>query len=124
MKKINIKDSVRNNVSSIAEFHTQAIETLGLVKDSNQKDNTCTVLYKTFDGNVVVKPNVVVRLSNPNLIDWFPKKDDYVLIKETGGVPIILGDGNQIYKDNTRDSARFKQNIFSQISDVVGGFLI
>lgn len=124
MKKINIKESVKNNVSSIAEFHTQAIETLGLVKDSNQKDNTCTVLYRTFDNKVVIRPNVTVRLQNPNIIDWFPKKDDYVLIKETGGIPIILGDGNQIFKDNTRDAARFKKNIFSQVSDVTGGFLI
>lgn len=124
MKKINIKDSVKNNVSSIAEFHTQTIDAIGLVKQSNSKNNTCTILYKSFDNAVVVKTDVQVRLANPTSIDWFPKKDDYVLVRESAGIPIVVGDANQIVKGTNKESTKFAKNIYASVSEAMGGFLV
>lgn len=125
MRGKNLKQSIINNISSLSEYHSQNIEVLGVVLESNEKDGTCTISYKGYNDTPNVTTSVPVRLSNPDIIGWFPKKNDYVLIRESAGQPIIIGDGNTIANRNkNKTTTHFKKNIFASIAEDLGGFLI
>lgn len=125
MKKINIKNSVRNNVVGIDDFNTQTTETIAKVIESSKRSNTCTINYINNENNAEIKTNVVVRISDPDTLGWYPKKDDYVLIKLSGNVPIIIGDATQmVYNNKLREKTSFVNNIFASVNEALGGFLI
>lgn len=125
MKRINIKDSVRNNVTGIDTFNTQSVETIAKVIDASERANTCTINYINNEGKAEIKTNVSVRLADVENLGWYPEKDDYVLIKLEANNPIIIGDASQlIYKNKLREKTKFKNNIFASINESIGGFLI
>ena len=125
MKRINIKDSVRNNITGIDAFNTQSIETIAKVIDSSERANTCTINYVNAEGKPEIKTNVLVRLGDIESLGWYPEKDDFVLIKLEGDIPIIIGDASQLITPNKlREKTKFKNNIFSAINESIGGFLI
>ena len=125
MKKINIKDSVRNNVTGIGDFHAQSVETIAKVIESSERSNTCTINYINNEGKPEIQTNVYVRLSDPETLGWYPKKDDYVLIKLEANMPIIIGDATQMVSRNKlREKTKFENNIFASLSESIGGFLI
>lgn len=125
MKRINIKDSVRNNVTSIDKFNTQIIETVGLVIECSERANTCTVNYKNSEGKAEIKTNVPIRLADPDNLGWYPQKEDYVIVKLDGNTPVITGDAGQLmFKNKLREKTRFENNIFATLTESIGGFLI
>lgn len=125
MKRINIKDSVRNNVTGIDTFNTQSVETIAKVIESSERANTCTINYINNEGKAEIKTNVSVRLADPESLGWYPTKDDYVIIKLEANNPVITGDASQlISKNKLREKTKFENNIFASINESIGGFLI
>lgn len=125
MKKINIKESVRNNVTGIDAFNTQSIETIAKVIESSERANTCTINYINNEGKAEIKTNVVVRLADPDNLGWYPEKDDYVIIKLDANNPVIIGSADQLVsKNKLREKTKFENNIFSTLTESIGGFLI
>lgn len=125
MKKINIKDSVKNNVTGIGNFHTQSVETIAKVISCSERANTCVINYLNNEGKGEIKSDVPIRLADPDTLGWYPKKDDYVLIKLELDKPVVIGDGSQmIFKNKLREKTKMSNNIFSQIAESLGGFLI
>lgn len=125
MKRINIKDSVRNNVTGIDKFNTQSIETVAKVISSSERSNTCTINYINAENKAEIKTNVAVRISDTESLGWYPAKDDYVLIKVDCGNPVIIGDASQLMSNNKlREKTKFENNIFASLTEAIGGFLI
>lgn len=125
MKGNNLKNSIKSNIASIGDFHNQTIETIGKVMESNERNGTCTVNYKGYNDTPCIVTDVQVRIPNPEIVSWFPKKDDYVIIRESAGQPIVVGDGYQaINKNALRKQAKFEKNIFASLAESLGGFLI
>lgn len=125
MKNPNLKNSIKDNVVSVEMFNNQETESIGKVIKSNEKEGICTVNFIGADGNPSTVPNVVVRLDNPSIVAWFPKKNDYVIIRESGGVPIIVGDGTIAASPNKlKAKTKVTKDIYSMFSEVIGGFLI
>ena len=125
MKNSSIKNSIRNSIVSSDAFYRGATEKVALVKSSNEKNGTCTIEFNNIEGRRIIENDVKVKLTNPSIIDWFPKKGDYVFIKEDLNVIIVLGDANHIMFNNTKSQTFFKNNIFSNlVNDNMGGFII
>lgn len=125
MKRINIKDSVRNNVTGIGNFHNQSFETIAKVIECSEKSNVCTINYLDTEDKPQIKVGVPIMLSDPNNIGWYPKANDYVVIKLNGTEPIIIGDAmHLLFKNKGKENAMSETNIFSSINDSIGGYLI
>ena len=125
MKKINIKESVRNNVTGIDAFNTQSIETIAKVIESSERANTCTINYINNEGKPEITTNVPVRLADPDNLGWYPEKEDYVIIKLDANNPVIIGSADQLVsKNKLREKTKFEHNIFATLTESIGGFLI
>lgn len=125
MKNSTVKNAIKNNIVSVDALFRGASEKIALVKSSNEKNGTCSIEFTDFDGNNVLEKDVKVRLSNPSLIDWFPKKGDYVFIKEDLNVVIVLGDATHLVTNNTKSQSIFSKDIFSNlVNDNLGGYII
>ena len=124
MKNASIKNAIRNNIVASDALYRGSTEKVALVKSSNEKNGTCTIEFKDFDGNKVTEKDVKVRLFAPGVIDWFPKKNDYVFIKEDLNVVMITGDANHLLTSNKSETS-FDKDIFSNlVNDNTGGFII
>lgn len=125
MKNSSIKNSIRNNIVSIDSYFKGTSEKVALVKSSNEKNGTCTIEFTDFDGNKVIEKDVKVRLANPSLVDWFPKKGDYVFIREDLNVVMVLGDATHLVTNSIKTNSIFKLDIFSNsVNDNSGGFIV
>lgn len=125
MKNSTVKNAIKNNIVSVDALFRGATEKIALVKASNEKNGTCSIEFTDFDGNNVLEKDVKVRLSNPALVDWFPKKGDYVFIKEDLNVVIVLGDATHLITNNAKSQTMFHKDIFSNlVNDMLGGYII
>lgn len=125
MKNASIKNAIRNSITSTDALFRGATEKVALVKSSNEKNGTCTIEFKNFEGNRTIKEDIKVRLSNPSSIEWFPVKGDYVFIKEDLDVVIVTGDATHIVSNTNKSNSSFKNDIFSNlVSDNTGGFIV
>jgi hypothetical protein len=124
MKNASIKNAIKNNIVASDALYRGATEKVALVKSSNEKNGTCTIEFNNFEGNKVKEKDVKVRLFSPGVIDWFPKKGDYVFIKEDLNVIMITGDANHLLTNNKSETS-FEKDIFSNlVNDNTGGYII
>lgn len=125
MKRINIKESVKNNVTGIENFNTQVTETIGKVIDCSERSNTCTINYINNENKPEIKTNVIIRIADPEHIGWYPKENDYVLVKIDGFQPVVIGDATHLTNRNKlREKTKFDNNIFASLAEAIGGFII
>lgn len=95
----------------------------GIVKNSNEKENTCNISYKKQDGKTINKNNVSVLISDASIISWFPDINDKVLVQEKDNNVYIIGPAYSDYKE-IRKSMTLENDIFSNsFTDTLGGFL-
>lgn len=125
MRNASLKSGIRNNIVSVDALFRGATEKVALVKKSNESNGTCTIEYDDFDGNRTIAKDVKVRLSNPSIVDWFPKKGDYVFIKEDLDIVTVLGDATHIVTNSSGVNSLFENDIFSNsTNNNVGGFIV
>ena len=123
---MSLKDKLINNiVAPVASSHS-AIFLDAVVKEINEKSNYCTISYTNENGVKVEQKNVPVQLQNECIIDWFPKENDKVIIKEYDKKAIITGPfipGN--YSSEIKSKNKKEKDIYTDLfSSCIGGFII
>lgn len=123
---MNIKDSIRNNVVfPTVESGEMAFQEIALVLGINESNSTCKIRYRDKKGRMTTKRNVPVQINSGGLIDWFPEKDDYVIINITAGEPVIIGEpkfssSTSNTSKNTIESDVYSDNMSGETS---GGYI-
>ena len=96
---------------------------MGEVIESNEISNTCDVIYTDKKGKQDKRNGVSVFSYNKSVIDWFPKKNDKVLLQENNGVIYITGPAESNHS-NTRSQIKLENDIYSDsFVSGIGGFV-
>lgn len=114
---------IDNIIAPVASSHS-ATTIRGIVKKSNEKNNTCTVVYTNVDGVKVVQENIPVKLNNVSFIDWFPKEKEVVNVSVKKGEIYVIGPDYQNSYASMRSSMQLSQDIYSDNSSYfIGGYI-
>lgn len=119
-----LKNKLINNIiAPVASSHS-ATFIRGTVKKTNEKNNTCTVVYTNTEGVTVTQENIPVKLSNVSFIDWFPKEKEVVNISVKKGEIYVTGPDYQNSYSSMRESMKLSQDIYSDNSSYfIGGYI-
>ena len=121
----NIKKIISNKIVEPATDSRSSTQLLATVTNVNEKLNVCDITYTNRNGTKETRSNVSVMLYNTNVIDWFPKVGDKVVINirdEHINITSPAYDTNE-YK-NIRENNKITQDIFSDsFIDYIGGYL-
>ena len=118
------KSKLQQNIINPVNISNKKEETIGIITQSNQKQNTCSVQYIDNDGNKSNKDSVPVRLYSKGIIGWFPKQDDVVVIVIKEHQLEIIGIANNGYIGSVKSQTNLKADIISDsLMDVSNGFL-
>lgn len=123
---MNIKDSIRNNiVTPTVDGGGTSFQEIALVLDVNTGNSTCKIRYRDKKGKVKTKANVPVQINSGGLIDWFPEKDDYVMINLMSGEPIITGEPRFASATNNQSNNTIESDIYSDnmSGETDGGYI-
>ena len=115
-----IKNSIKSAV--IPEANSLIGENaIGIVYESNERENTCSVSYRNDTGIMVRKSDVPLRISNAD--SWFPKAGEPVHLSIEHGDPVIVA---QVIGDYSGQVKKFScgQNNVSMKSSTTGGSII
>lgn len=83
-------------------------KTPGKILDADEKSNYCTLQYIDSLGKPQKKSQVQV---SPQNINWFPKKDDFVLVELNGdNNPVIVAEYITDYQSDVRGKTRLKND--------------
>jgi hypothetical protein len=107
-----LKGILQSRVSNAAQHINNSITTVGVVTDSDEMNNTCSVRYVDKDGQKRNRDNVVVRLYGSGT-DYFPAKDDTVVIEETGDTCVVIARHVGNYAMDVRSKMKLVKDIFS-----------
>lgn len=118
-----IKQKLRDNIVEPAA-NSRSVSTLSaIITNCNEKTNTCDIKYTRPDGKEKFEKDIPVLLSNKSIIDWFPEKNDVVLIQEKNDIIYIIGPGYTDY-NNVRKSIKLENDIYTNsFIDTLGGFI-
>lgn len=98
---------------------------LAIVTKANESNNVCSIKYIDKDAFESNKDNVPVKIYSPGMQDWFPQKDDVVIIEEIDGEPIITGISANAYNSSIRNTNSLSSDIFSDelSGETEGGYI-
>lgn len=122
---MSIKRQIQNNIINPADQDRRGFLSTAEIIESDEKNNVCSIRYIDKDGNVSNKKNVPLRVYNTSMIDWFPKKNEKVVIQDTGnGRLIIISKECTDYSSKVRADNELKSDILSNTySDFMGGYI-
>ncbi len=109
---MSLKDKIQHNVVNTTIHGMNSIDTIGLIKESDDSNNTCTVQYVDKNGNKRLRENVMVRLYGSGT-DWFPSPGDNVIVQETEDTCIVVARHVGNYDMDVRSKMELKQDKFS-----------
>lgn len=119
----NIKKLFENNIVEPAAKSRSTSIIEGIAIKVNEKTNLCTIQFNDSTGKTETRENVPVLVYNKNVIDWFPKKNEKVLLQEKDRVLYITGPSYQNYS-NIRSTLKLENDIFSDtLISGIGGYL-
>lgn len=107
-----LKQLLQDRVVNPATHINNSITTIGIVTESDESNNTCSVLYTDKTGNKRNRDNVVVRLYG-NGADWFPAIGDTVVIEDTGDTVVVVARHVGNYSMDVRSRRQLRQDILS-----------
>jgi hypothetical protein len=95
-----------------------------LITKSDERNNLCSIRFRDKDGYLSNKDNVPVRIYNTNIIDWFPVKDEWVLIEQYGEDIVIVAKHQAGYNASTRPQTQIKEDIIAgSFASTVSGYI-
>ena len=120
-----MKAELQQNIVNPAAHVNSSITTIGIVTDSDESNNTCSILYIDKSGRKSNKDNVVVRLYG-NGADWFPAIGDTVLIEDTGDTTVVVARHVGNYSMDVRSRRQLRQDVMSDEGgcQAPGGFIM
>lgn len=120
----NIKNKLKNSIVDPAASSRSSLPMTGIIIEANEKLNVCTVEFKEKTGASTVNRNVPVFLYNKNLVDWFPKVGENVIVMNSADSAFISGPAyNDSYSD-IRSSIQKENDIYSgTYNDFLGGYI-
>ena len=107
-----LKDQIQSNVVNPTIHGMNMINTIGVVQDSDESNNTCTVQYIDKNGNKRNRENVIVRLYGAGT-DWFPSKGETVIVEETEDTCVVIARHVGNYDMDVRSKMELKQDKYS-----------
>lgn len=123
---VNVKDSIRNNiVFPTVERGETSFQEIALVLSVNEVNSTCKIRYKDKKGKIKTKRNVPVQINSGGLVDWFPEKDDLVIINIAAGDPVIIGEPRFASATNNTSKNTIESDIYSDnmSGETDGGYI-
>ena len=108
--------SVKQKIQQItnpAVVNRRSFTTHAKIVKAYEKNNFCDIKYLNKDGDYVFKKEVIVQLTAPGLIAWFPKEDDLVVVQISDSNIIITGPLEVEYGTKIRSSINMKKDILS-----------
>ncbi len=90
---------------------------IGVVLSSNERDNQCTVMYRSTTGTFQRRDNVQVQISNSD--NWFPKAGEPVHLMIDDDTVIIVSRVISSYRAQRDQFSASKNNVDAQ-GGVVG----
>ena len=120
-----LKQILQTRIVAPTTHVNNIITTIGIVTDSDESNNTCSILYKDKNGNNQNRDNVVVRLYG-NGADWFPTVNDVVVIEDTGDTVVVVARHVGNYAMDVRSRRQLRQDIHSDDNGCQspGGFIM
>ena len=118
-----LRSSLRNSlVNSVARL-TDRIITIGKVTKSDEINNMVSVQYVDKHGKTRNKDNVTVRLYG-NGGDWFPSRNDLVVIEESDSDIAVVGRHVGNYNMDVRSKMQLEQDNYSDSGGgATGGYI-
>jgi hypothetical protein len=120
-----LKNLLQERVVNPATHINNIITTIGIITDSDESNNTCSILYIDKSGSKRNRDNVVVRLYG-NGADWFPAVGDTVVIEDTGDTVVVVARHVGNYSMDVRSRRQLRQDILSDAGgcQMVGGCIV
>lgn len=120
-----LKSRIENSLSNTAARINSSIISLAIVKSSDESNNTCDIAYIDKGGNKTLRNYVPVRLYGKG-VDWFPKKDELVLVEDTGDTLSVIARHVGNYSMDVRSKRQLRQDVHSDDSGCqpVGGYIM
>lgn len=112
----NFKQAIKNNVLSQNNKYSLDQEKIAEVLQSDSRSNTCTLFYKNSDGTGVTRDNVLLNTNQFNINVGFPKKGDYLEIREVGKSIRIVGRLDSKHATSIQDTT----DSYSKGTDISG----
>lgn len=121
---MNLKNTlIENIVTPVASSHSTMFYD-AIVKEANEKNNTCTIIYTNQDGVELTQKRVPVQIQGIGVVGWFPKVRDHVVATKKGGDLCITGPSYGRSYSNITTRLQLTEDIYSDTSDyTLGGFI-
>lgn len=110
-----LKSLIQDRIVNPASRINVTTKTLGIVLNSDDSNNTCKVKYVNKNGESCNKDNVTVRLYGKGT-DWFPAKNDIVVIEDSGDTIVVVARYVGNYAMDVRSKRKLKKDIMSDSS--------
>lgn len=119
-----LKDKlVQNIVAPVASSHSATFLD-AIVLKTNESSNICNIQYKDDQGVIVTQNSVPVEITSNNIIGWFPKEKEHVIVTVKGGDLFITGPSYGKNYNMIRSRMELKKDIYSNsFSYFLGGFI-
>ena len=114
-----IKDRLIEPISKDNSITTLA----GIVKETNEGANNCTVSFTDNNGAKQVKSNVPILITNKGFVDWFPKVNDSVLLQYKSDILYVVGPTYNNYNNIRKDIKVEKDILTASFLDTMGGYV-
>lgn len=121
---MNLKNTLKENIVTPVAMSHSSMFLDAVVKETNEKTNTCTVVYINQEGVELTQKSVPVQIQNVGIIDWFPKEKEHVIVTKKGGGLTITGPSYGKSYSTIRNQLELTEDIYSDTSDyTMGGFI-
>jgi len=118
-----LKQKLKDSILLPASESRREVSTIAKVTSVNERNNTCSINYINKQGYKSNKFNVYVKIYNKNILDWFPKINDYVNIIERSDTVIIDSPCEVGYDTSIRPMNSLRQDIHPS-SSIIGGIIL
>lgn len=118
-----IQDRIKNKLIDPISKDNSLSSIAGIVKETNEGANNCTVSFTDNNGAKQVKSNVPILITSKGFIDWFPKVNEQVLLQYKNGILYVVGPTYNDYSSIRKDIKTEKDILTSTFIDTMGGYI-
>lgn len=111
---MNLKSYFRDQVvNPVFESRGEYSRKKGIVRKVDEKNNLCSVRFIDKGGITSNKDNVSVRITDPEIVGWFPEKGEEVLLECFRESVTIIGVWNNEYSNTAKNKLDMENDILS-----------
>lgn len=110
-----ILDIIKDRAVEPIAHDLKSVTTVAKVLKADEKNNSCDIQYVDKNSIIRNRNNVGVRLYG-NGTDWFPQKDELVIVEDKETTCEIIARHVQNYNMDVRARMKLKMDIYSDSS--------